>query len=83
MISRPLTIGAVQEQVADRKLDLIALTQEYLQRIEQNPSLNAFLEVYAPEAQARAAEVQEKIQSGKAGLLAGAVIALKDNIAVR
>ncbi|MCV9388126.1 Asp-tRNA(Asn)/Glu-tRNA(Gln) amidotransferase subunit GatA [Reichenbachiella ulvae] len=55
------------------------LVQGYLSNIEQkNPSLNALTEVYAEEALAQAKEVQEKINQGKAGRLAGMVVTIKD-----
>ncbi len=42
--------------------------------------LNAFLEVYEDEAMERASIIQRRIVSGDAGRLAGAFIAVKDNI---
>lgn len=53
----------------------------FLEKIEANQHLNAFLEVYADEAKTKAKEVDQKIQSGTHGRLAGMVIGLKDNIA--
>ncbi len=45
--------------------------------------MNAFLEVWDIEARERAAEIDLKIKAGTAGPLAGAVIALKDNMAYK
>ena len=54
--------------------------EQFLAKIDQTKDLNIFLEVWADEARAQAAEVDEKIAAGTAGSLAGMVIALKDNI---
>ncbi len=56
----------------------------YLDRIEARRNLNAFLEVYAEEALARARVLDEKRRSGAPlGRLHGVVIALKDVISYR
>ncbi len=54
------------------------LVDFYLNQIENQKQLNAFLEVFADEAKARAEEIDKKIKSNSAGKLAGAVIAIKD-----
>ena len=51
-----------------------------LARIDQQRDLNCFLEVFAPDARARASVIDKKIERGNAGKLAGMVIALKDNL---
>ncbi|TNE81679.1 MAG: Asp-tRNA(Asn)/Glu-tRNA(Gln) amidotransferase subunit GatA [Bacteroidetes bacterium] len=62
------------------KVTCVQAVEHYLNQIESQQDLNAFLEVWADEARAKAAEQDALIQSGKAGRLAGMVIALKDNI---
>ncbi len=53
----------------------------YLQQIESQSSLNAFIEVYAEEALQNARALDARVQSGKPiGKLHGVVIALKDVI---
>lgn len=53
----------------------------YLQQIEANKHLNAFLEVYAEEALQRAKELDAALAAGSpAGKLHGVVVALKDVI---
>ncbi|MFT3901730.1 MAG: Asp-tRNA(Asn)/Glu-tRNA(Gln) amidotransferase subunit GatA [Niabella sp.] len=52
----------------------------YLQRIESQKHLNAFVEVYADEALARAAELDALPKDAPKGKLHGVVIALKDVI---
>lgn len=53
----------------------------FLQKIEQQKHLNAYLEVFSESAIAKAKEVDEKIKNGNAGRLAGMVIGIKDNMA--
>lgn len=58
--------------------------QFYLQSIQQQQHLNAFVTVYAEEALALAKELDEKRKSGaRPGRLHGVVIALKDVIAYK
>ena len=44
--------------------------EQFLAKIDQTKDLNIFLEVWADEARAQAAEVDEKIAAGTAGSLA-------------
>lgn len=57
-----------------------SIVHSYLEQIEKNNHLNAFLEVFTESALDQARLVDQKLASGKAGRLAGMVIGLKDNI---
>jgi len=59
---------------------VLDIVEEYLQNIEQNKDLNAFLEVFADSVRQQATAVDLKIKSGNAGKLAGLVVGIKDNI---
>ena len=61
-------------------LKVVDLLGEHLQGIEERADLNAFVEVFKESALQKAWEVDEKIKSGKAGRLAGMMVAIKDNI---
>ena len=50
----------------------------YLSNIETKKHLNAFIEVYEEEAKAQAIRIDQKIENGTAGKLAGLVIGVKD-----
>jgi len=64
-------------------MDLKELVKYYLDRIEANRNLNAFVSVYSESALNRADELQKRIEAGKVpGRLYGMVIGLKDNIAL-
>lgn len=56
------------------------LVDFYLANIEKGQALNLFVEVFAEEAKAKAAEIDQKIAEGTAGKLAGLVIGIKDVI---
>ena len=74
------SFAEIKEALADGK-SVVDITRAYLAKIDENKHLNAFLEVFEESALAKAAEVDQKLQNGQAGKLAGMVIALKDNIA--
>jgi aspartyl-tRNA(Asn)/glutamyl-tRNA(Gln) amidotransferase subunit A len=58
------------------------LVEYYLGNIErQNPTLNAFLEVWPDEARAQADAVDARLAAGTAGPLAGMVLGIKDVLA--
>ena len=62
---------------------IVDILEVYIQRIEAQKDLNAFLEVFESSARQQAKLVDEKIKAGTAGKLAGMVIAIKDNICYR
>lgn len=59
---------------------VVSIVKGYLQSIEEQKHLNAFLEVFENTALEQAALVDEKIKNGTAGRLAGMVIGIKDNL---
>jgi aspartyl-tRNA(Asn)/glutamyl-tRNA(Gln) amidotransferase subunit A len=63
-----------------KKVSVRELVNYYLNKIEENKHLNAFLEVYAQEALQQADEVDKKLAAGTAGALAGMIITHKDVI---
>lgn len=71
---------AIKKALQNRETTCSQLVAGYLDRIEKGKHLNAFLEVYAAEALAKAREVDSKLEAGTAGRLAGMVIGLKDVI---
>ncbi|HLE33233.1 MAG TPA: Asp-tRNA(Asn)/Glu-tRNA(Gln) amidotransferase subunit GatA [Bacteroidota bacterium] len=59
------------------------LTGDYLDVIEKQKNLNAFLSVFVDSAVARAKAIDKKRAEGTAGPLAGMVISIKDAISVK
>lgn len=74
------SLREVRKDIASGEVSLDSLVQHYLNNVEANREINAFLEVFAVEAMERASEIQLKINAGNAGKLAGMVLAIKDNI---
>ncbi|TNE56215.1 MAG: Asp-tRNA(Asn)/Glu-tRNA(Gln) amidotransferase subunit GatA [Bacteroidetes bacterium] len=64
-------------------VSVLEIVESYLKRIEDHQHLNAFLEVFEDSARKQAEEIDLKLAAGKAGKLAGMVIAIKDNICYR
>lgn len=75
------TLTEIQNDLRGGGLTCVQLVNHYLERIESNAHLNAFVEVYSEEALQAAAEIDIKIQNGTAGKLAGLVLGLKDVLA--
>ena len=75
------TLTEIQNDLRGGGLTCVQLVNHYLERIESNAHLNAFVDVYSEEALRFAADIDIKIQNGTAGKLAGLVIGLKDVLA--
>lgn len=73
-------LSEVQSDLQSGSITCVQLVEDYLQKIEANKDLNAFLEVYAHDARSRATVLDAKMKHGTAGRLAGMVIGIKDNI---
>lgn len=77
-----LTIKKAHELLINKEISVTELTEAYLQNInKQNGELNVYREVF-DDVLEQARVAQSAIDSGKASLLTGIPIALKDNILV-
>lgn len=74
------SLTEIQGKFTQKELALPDLLSYYFKQIEKNKHLNAFNEVFFDSAIKQANLVQEKIEKGNAGKLAGMVIGIKDNI---
>ncbi|HSY76241.1 MAG TPA: Asp-tRNA(Asn)/Glu-tRNA(Gln) amidotransferase subunit GatA [Bacteroidia bacterium] len=74
------SLQAIKNDLASGKITCQSLVSSYVEKIEKEKHLNAFLEVWGDEALAQAKLIDEKIKQGKAGKLAGMVIGIKDNL---
>lgn len=68
----------VQSGLAEGNLSVEDLVNYYLQKIESQANLNAFIEVWPEESRAQAQKVDSKRKAGTAGKLAGMVLGIKD-----
>lgn len=73
-------ISQLQNDLRQHHISCVGLVEQSIAAIAQTKQLNAFLEVFDASALQQAKLVDEKIQSGKAGRLAGVLVGLKDNI---
>jgi aspartyl-tRNA(Asn)/glutamyl-tRNA(Gln) amidotransferase subunit A len=73
----------IQTDIKAGLLSVEELVKFYLDRIKVLSDLNAYVEVFDEEALERAKIIQQKINNGTAGKLAGMVIGLKDNISYK
>jgi aspartyl-tRNA(Asn)/glutamyl-tRNA(Gln) amidotransferase subunit A len=83
MDSPKITILRLQEKLRGREITCTKVVDDYLSRLDQASALNAFLAVFSARARTRAKEIDAKIKSGKAGKLAGVVMAVKDILAMK
>ena len=70
----------VQKALLNNTTNCVSISQSYLDEIESNKHLNAFIEVYTDEVLSQAKLVDEKLRNGTAGKLAGMVVGIKDNL---
>ena len=70
----------VKQALQKKSTSCFEITTNYLEKIEKNSHLNAFVEVYKEESISQAKKIDQKIINGTAGKLAGMVVGIKDNI---
>ncbi|MDB4655375.1 Asp-tRNA(Asn)/Glu-tRNA(Gln) amidotransferase subunit GatA [Flavobacteriales bacterium] len=73
-------IASYHQALKEKSTSVRKTVEEFLNRIESQKDLNAFLAVYTNEALERADAVDKKLEEGTAGRLAGVVVGIKDNI---
>jgi aspartyl-tRNA(Asn)/glutamyl-tRNA(Gln) amidotransferase subunit A len=74
------SIPQIQKELQEKKTTVTEIVNHFLSEIETNKHLNIFIEVFSEDAKTKAFEIQEKVNLGKGGKLAGIVIGIKDNI---
>ncbi|MEM9325767.1 MAG: Asp-tRNA(Asn)/Glu-tRNA(Gln) amidotransferase subunit GatA [Bacteroidota bacterium] len=83
MDKRYTHLSDIQRDAREGTLTIGALIEHYLQNIKaHNPKHNVFLNVFEDEARQSAAEIDQKLQKGTAGRLAGLVFGVKDVLCV-
>lgn len=73
-------LSDIQSKLRLGEISCASLVELYLQNIEKNKHLNAFLEVFEKEAKSKALEIDAKVKNNSAGRLAGLVVGIKDNL---
>ena len=77
------TFDAIKADLASGTTTCVQVTRQYLDAIERQKDLNAFLDVFPEQALLRAESIDKKIGTGTSGPLAGMVIAIKDLICMQ
>lgn len=77
------SLTEIQSLIGQKKISVPGLLEYYFEQIEIHKHLNAFNEVFFYSAAEQAKLVQQKIENGSAGKLAGMVIGIKDNISYK
>jgi aspartyl-tRNA(Asn)/glutamyl-tRNA(Gln) amidotransferase subunit A len=76
-----IDFSSSREQLLKGKANLPDIAAGYLERIQkENPNINAFISFDREAVLSEAKKIQEKINSGNAGRMAGAVVGVKDVI---
>jgi aspartyl-tRNA(Asn)/glutamyl-tRNA(Gln) amidotransferase subunit A len=78
-----LSFKEIRTGLAEEKWTCQDLVQHSLDKIDEGTHLNAFISVLGARAGRKAIEIDKKLRRGQAGRLAGHVLAVKDNIAVK
>lgn len=73
----------LREQLEAGRTTVREVVEACLAEIERQRELNAFISVDSEGALERAAEIQKRLENGRAGRLAGLVVGVKDNIVIR
>lgn len=76
-------LAHIQRDLRAGQLSCRQLVSDYLSRIQAQPEMNAFLEVFEAEARAAAEQADADIAAGNWKKLTGLVIGIKDNIAYK
>jgi aspartyl-tRNA(Asn)/glutamyl-tRNA(Gln) amidotransferase subunit A len=72
-----------REAISKGECTCTDIVEHFLHKINEGKQFNAFISVYDDETRKQASVVQEKLENGKAGKLAGFVLAVKDNIVIK
>ena len=83
MVTKRTTLDETRRALESGATTVEGVTGGFLETIEKGKHLNAFLSVFQRKAIERARDVDRKLAAGKAGRLAGMVIAVKDVICMK
>jgi aspartyl-tRNA(Asn)/glutamyl-tRNA(Gln) amidotransferase subunit A len=75
--------AALRTDLDSGKVSCVDIVKYYIKNINEGKHLNAFLSVFEEEALQKASEIDSRLKKGKAGSLAGMVIAVKDVLSMK
>ena len=71
------------QKIKSGEIDLKENVTSFLNRIDENKDLNSFNFLFKDDALSQASLAEDKIKKGKAGRLAGMVVAVKDVLSIK
>lgn len=74
------SFSEIRKSLRNQEISVPMLVEGYLSNINDRKNLNAFIEIFDNEAREKAKIIQDKIDHGSHGKLAGLVLGLKDNL---
>ncbi len=77
-MSPRVTFDATRRALESGGTSMERVTAQFLDAVDEEKRLNAFLSVFSTQAMEQAREVDRKLAAGNAGALAGMVVAIKD-----
>jgi len=80
---RHTTFDVTRKEIEQGAITCERVTEHFLEAVERGRRLNAFLTVFPVRALEQARTVDKKIAAGKAGSLAGMVVAVKDVLCMK
>lgn len=75
-----MNLSELQDELASGRSNLPGLLAGCIEKIGSSGDINAFIHIFDETAAGQAATIQEKIEKGSAGRLAGLILGVKDNI---
>ncbi len=74
---------AYRQRLFDKEITATDIATSFLNTVNEGTQYNAFISILKQRALKQAAQIDSKIRQGKAGKLAGLILAVKDNIHVK
>ena len=75
------SLAEITKHLQAGTISITSLVEDYITKIDQNQSLNAFVEIFS-DARFQAQTIDKKLQSNNQGSLAGLVLGIKDLISI-
>lgn len=75
------SLAEITKHLQAETISITSLVEDYITKIDQNQSLNAFIEIFS-DVRLQAQTIDKKLQSNNQGSLAGLVLGIKDLISI-
>ncbi len=79
----PVSYSQIRAGIVSQTIRCSTLLEQFVQKCDEGRALNAFISFFKERAQEQVDLVERSIKTGNAGPLAGMILGIKDNIAIR